>query len=131
MIRPGWLMHPRTWWFLWRLRDGNGNQVFRAELDRGMLAGFPVRKTTNIPINLGAGGDESEVYLVDFASIVVGETMDLEIAVADGASFVSAGGAQVNGFQSDETLVRALMQHDVNARQRGREIVVLTQVDWF
>lgn len=129
MIRPGFLMSPRTKWFLLRQRDGLGNQVFREEMSRGTLFGFPFKVTTNIPNNLGVGGDESEIYLVDFASIIIGEAMNMEIAISDQASFVQ--GTQQNGFQQDETLVRALMAHDVNARYRGNEITVIKSVDWF
>jgi len=129
MIRPGWLMAPRTKNFLMKLRDGNGNRVYREDMHNGMLENLPFRTTTNIPTNLGVGGDESEIYLVDFATIIVGEAFDLEVMVSDQASFTQNG--QQNGFQQDETLVRALMAHDINARQRGREITVITEVDWF
>jgi HK97 family phage major capsid protein len=129
MVRPGWLMHPRTKNFLMKLRDGNGNRVYRDEMRAGTIEGLPFRTTTNIPTNLGVGGDESEIYLVDFASIIVGEAFDLEIVVSDQASFTQNG--QQNGFQQDETLVRALMAHDINARFRGREITIITSVDWY
>lgn len=129
MVRPGWLMAPRTKNFLAKLRDGNGNRIYRDEMRGGSLEGLPFKTTTNIPTNLGVGGDESEIYLVDFAGIIVGEAFDLEVVVSDQASFTQNG--QQNGFQQDETLVRALMAHDINARQRGREITVITEVDWF
>ena len=129
MTRPGWLMAPRTKNFLMKLRDGNGNRAYRDDMRGGMLEGLPFRTTTNIPTTLGVGGDESEIYLVDFATIIVGEAFDLEIVVSDQASFTQNG--QQNGFEQDETLVRALMAHDINARQRGREITVITEVDWF
>lgn len=130
MRRPGWLMHPRTKWFLFRLLDGLGNSVFRAELASGMLFGFPVRTTTAIPTNLGSGGDASEIYLIDFATMIVGEAVAMEIQTSDVASYVDGGGQQ-NAFQNDETTIRALMAHDVMFRHRGNEISGLTQVDWI
>lgn len=129
MIRPGWIFHPRTKNFLMKLRDGLGNRVYRDELRLGTLEGLPYKTTTNVPTTLGVGGDESEIYLADFGTIIVGEAFDLEIVVSDQASFTQNG--QQNGFQQDETLVRALMAHDINARQRGREITIITTVDWF
>ena len=130
MRRPGWLMHPRTKWFLFRLLDGLGNPVFRAELAQGMLFGFPVRTTTAIPTILGAGGDASEIYLIDFATMIVGEAVSMEIQSSDVASYVDGGGQQ-NSFQQDETAIRALMAHDMMFRHRGAEISGLTQVDWI
>ncbi len=130
MRRPGWLMHPRTKWFLFRLLDGLGQPVFRAELAQGMLYGIPVRTTTQIPVNLGSGGDETEIYLIDFSSMIVGEAMSLQISTSDVASYVDDGGQQ-NSFQQDETLVRALMAHDVGFRYRGAEISGVTAVDWI
>lgn len=130
MIRPGFLMHSRVKWFLMGLLDGNGQFVFRDELRAGMLMGYPIRISNQIPTNLGGGGDESEIYFVDFASIIIGDALSMNISVSDVASYLD-GSDQVNGFQSDDTIVRALMAHDINARQRGKEIAVLTAVDWL
>ncbi len=121
MRRPGWLMNPRTKSFLFKLRDGNGNQVFRPELASGMLFGMPFRLTTNIPVTLGTAGDESEIYLVDFDSVVIGEVGGIELASSDLG----------DGFSTDDTHIRAIMQHDIGVRYRGAESTVITAVDWI
>lgn len=121
MRRPGWIMAPRTYWFLFKLRDGNGNQVFRPELSTGMLFGMPVRRSTQVPTTLGTGGDESEIYLVDFDSIMIGSVGGIELASSDTG----------DGFKYDETHVRAIVQHDINARHRGAEISIIKSVDWL
>ncbi len=128
-IKPGWLFHPRTRWFLEKMRDGLGNRVWADELARGELFGFPYRTTTQIPVDLGGGGDETEIYFADFGTIIIGDTLQLELRVSDQASYTD--GAEEKGFQSDETLVRAISMHDINARQRGAEIAVIKTVDWI
>lgn len=126
-VRPTWLMAPRTLLYLTNLRDGNGNKAF-PEVETGMLRNKPIRVTTQIPVNLGSGSD-SELYLVDFAHIVVGEHMGIDIAVSTEAAYLDATGTLVSAFARDETLMRAIQQHDIGARHLAA-IAVLTGVTW-
>lgn len=128
MVRPGWIFHPRTKWFLRKLRDGLGNFVFD-EIDGGTLFGFPFKTSTQVPIDLGAGGDESEAVFADFANIIVGDAVALQLKMSDEASYTDDNGDNA-GFETDETLVRAISEHDVNDRQRGRSISVTNSLDW-
>lgn len=67
----GWVMNPREFNTLRKLRDnsgGAGTGQYLIQPDptgqaKGILLGYPVRTTTQIPINLGVGTDESEIYL--------------------------------------------------------------------
>jgi HK97 family phage major capsid protein len=126
-VRPTWLMAPRTLLYLTNLRDGNGNIAF-PEVGMGMLRNKPIRVTTQIPVNLGSGSD-SELYLVDFGHIVVGEHMGIDIAVSTEAAYLNASGTLVSAFAQDETLMRAIQQHDIGARHLA-SIAVLTGVTW-
>lgn len=128
MIRPVWLMAPRTRKYLENVRDGNGNKAF-PEIERGELRGKPIRVTTQIPTNLGAGGNESELYLVDFAQVVVGEHMGIEIAMTTEGSYIDAGGTMRSAFSRDETVMRAIQQHDIGARHL-QAIAIMTGVTW-
>ena len=78
MISPGWIMAPRTEQKLATIQNANGVFAFRDEVIRGTLWGWPIGTTTNVPITLdttGAGNDnESEIYLVDFAQVLIGES---------------------------------------------------------
>lgn len=125
-IRPTWLFAPRTLLYLTNLRDGNGNLAF-PEIAVGELRGKPFKVTTQIPINLNT--NESEIYLVDFGHIVVGEHMGIEIAMSTEASYLNAGGTLVSAFAQDETLMRAIQQHDIGTRHLAA-IAVLTGVTW-
>ncbi len=127
-IRPGWIMTPRSKWFLWQLLDASGNAPFRDELNQGKLLTFPYKTTTQIPNNLGVGANESEVYLADFADMVIGENTQLIIDVSTEAAYFD-GSNVVAAFSRDETVMRAITRHDFGSRH-DESISVLTAVTW-
>ena len=129
LSNAGWIMTPRTKSGLMRLRDGNGNFVYRDEMLRGNLLGFAYRSTTQIPTNLGGPGNQTEVYFADFSSLVIAENTSMEISVYEGGAF-NDGTNIISGISTDQTVIRALARHDFGARQRGQEISVITAVDW-
>ena len=138
MTRPGWIMSPRTKSYLMNIRDGLGNQVYYQEMSNGRLRGKPFKVTTQIPNNLLAVAvdgttpttDGSELYLADFAEVFIGEAYGLELDVFPGGSYVDANGATVSGISSDQTVMRAIVQHDMGMRQEAA-VAVLTGVRWF
>ena len=128
MVRPGWLMAPRTRQYLANLRDGNGNFAF-PEVVNGTLRGYPYRVTTQIPVNLGGGTNESEIYFADFAHVVVGEHMGIEVALSTEAAYIDAGSTMRAAFSRDETVMRAIAQHDIGLRHLPA-LAILTAVTW-
>ncbi|MFQ5915841.1 MAG: phage major capsid protein, partial [Nitrospinota bacterium] len=77
MIRPAWIMAPRTRTFLETIQNANGFFVFRDEVLAGRFWGWPIGETNTIPTNLGSGTNESEIYLVDMMQAVLGESLNL------------------------------------------------------
>jgi HK97 family phage major capsid protein len=128
MLKPGWAVAPRTRRFLMALVDGNGNKAF-PEMEQGLLMGYPLRASTNIPVNLGAGTNESEIYFGDWADFYIGEDGGMEFAVATEASWQDVGGNQRNAFQENVTLLRAILRHDF-APRHVENVAVLTAVKW-
>jgi HK97 family phage major capsid protein len=128
MTRPGWIMAPRTMMYLMNLRDGNGNFAF-PEVQNGQLRGKPYRVTTQVPINLGGGTNESEIYLADFANVVVGEQQGIELAISTEAAYRDAGNNMQASFSRDETVVRAIALHDLGLRHLPT-VAILTGVTW-
>jgi HK97 family phage major capsid protein len=128
MTRAGWIMAPRTAMYLRNLRDGNGNKAF-PEMDAGTLRGYPFRVTTNVPVNLGGGGTESEIYLADFAHVLVGEQNGIELAISTEAAYRDASNNLQASFSRDETVVRAIAKHDFGLRHLPC-VAILTGVTW-
>ena len=123
-----WIMSPRTAMYLTNLRDGNGNKVY-PEMSENMLRKKPVHITTEIPDNLGNGGDESEIMLALPSQILVGEHMGIEIAMSTEAAYKDAQGEMQAAFSRDETLMRMIMQHDIGLRHLAA-VSILTGVTW-
>lgn len=128
MSSCGWLMHPRTLRWLQSLRDGNGNKAY-PEIDQSLLKGYPVGLSNQIPVNLGVDGDESEIYFVNFADMMIGEDMSLSIDFSKEAAYKDAGGNMVSAFQRDQTLVRVIAKHDFGPRH-VECIAVGIEVKW-
>jgi HK97 family phage major capsid protein len=128
MSNTQWGFAPRTWRYLFTVRDGNGNQVFRDEMASGMLFGFPWWTTTQIPINLGAGTNESEIYLVDYDDIVVGTASEVQVSASADAAYHD-GTAVVAAFSRDEVVVRVIVKKDINARH-AESVLLITGVTY-
>ena len=130
MTRPRWFISPRTYRYLTTVRDGNGNYAFRAEMMAGNLWGWPFFWTTNIPETLtsGANSDTTEVYFVDMDDMVIGESQRLIVDASADAAYHDGAAVQA-AVSRDETVVRAIAQHDFAAR-RDESIAILTGVRW-
>lgn len=124
----GWIMAPRVLRWLQALRDGNGNKAF-PEIDQMQLKGYPVALTTQVPINLGAGTNETEIYFANFADLYIGEDTSLAIAISTEASYKDGAGNTVSAFQRDQTLVRVISKHDFGPRH-VESIAVGTGITW-
>lgn len=127
MISCGWIMSPRTKLFLEGLRDGNGNIAFPSVAE-GKLYGYPIGMTTSIPDNLGAGGNESEIYFGDFSQLLIGDTEAVTIASSDTAAYDDAGTIR-SAFSNDETVVRLIAEHDTGTRY-DVAFALLSGVTW-
>lgn len=115
MTTPGWGMSPRTYMKLQGLRDGNGNKVY-PEMAQGMLKGYPVRHTTNIPVNLGAGSNETEIYFADWADALIGETGVMTIDFSKEATYNDDTGTLVSAFSRNQSILRVVGGNDVGFR---------------
>jgi HK97 family phage major capsid protein len=129
MIRPGWIFAPRTYLYLrWDLVDANSNLVFANELDRGLFGGWPYAFSTNVPINLGGGANESEIYFADFADVVIAEAESIMLAVSDTAAYDDNGTVKAS-FSLNQTVIRAIEVHDFGVRHQ-ESVVVVTGVTY-
>lgn len=129
MTRMGWVFTPRTKWFLMQQRDGNGNWAWRDDLLAGTLFGYPYQTTTQLPNNLGNGGNESEIYLADFSQAIIGENTGLIVDVSTEATYHNEQGQPISAFENDMTLMRTIARHDFGVRH-NEAVSVITGVDW-
>lgn len=123
--RPAWLMCNRTFMYLRRLRDGNGNYAYpelRAT-NPTWIEGIPVLISEQVPSTLGVGTNEAELYLVDFGHVYMGVTRNLVLEASREASYVNASAQLVSAFSRDETVIRAMAAHDFGMRHIKAAVV--------
>lgn len=128
MIAPGWIMAPRVAQYLTDITDGNGNAVYEQQITNGTFRGFPLKTTTQLPTNLGAGTNETEIYFVDFADAIIGESSELIIDASGEAAYFDGSAVQA-AFSRDQTVIRAIARHDFGLRH-PKSAAVLTGVQW-
>lgn len=131
--RPHYFGAPRTKNYLKAQRATDGLLFPGLETGNNLL-GVPLSVTSNIPVNLDESGaasnDESELYCVALAHMLLGRTVDMQVDVAPGAAYVNSAGTTVAGFSRDETPVRVIGKWDHAAGQRGNEIALAQEIDW-
>ena len=123
-IRPAWIFNGDVANKIASVRDGVGGFPFRDDIDAGKLLGYPIFLTQSLPSNLtgyaagGGGTAGSEIYLADFADVVIGQTMNVQVDVSTDAG---------NAFVQDFTMYRVITEVDMQLRHPGS--VVVTKVD--
>lgn len=131
--RRVWFMHPRSYNYLYNVQNSLGVYVYRDELTKGTLLGYPVKKTTQIGTNYGDAGsnrDCSFVFLVEMDEDLLLDSMQLELAVSREGSYVDAASGQaVSAFQNDQTVMRAIAEHDHQMRHDAA-VAVIQFVRW-
>lgn len=128
-----WFMNPRSYNYLYNVQNSLGVYVYREELNQGKLLGYPIKKTTQIGTNYynanGSQTDCSFVMLVEMTEDMILDSMSLELAVSREGSYVDGSGATISAFQNDQTIIRAIAEHDHQMRHDAA-VAVIQFVRW-
>lgn len=131
--RRAWFFHPRTYNYLFNAVNSLGLYVFRDELMQGRLLGYPFFKTTQIGTGYwnadGSNKDLSFVFLVEMSEDMIFDSMQMELAVSREGTYVDENGATVSAFQQDQTIIRAISEHDHQIRHDA-SVAVIQSVRW-
>jgi HK97 family phage major capsid protein len=138
MTNCGWIMSPRTEYFLMTVRDSLGNYAFQPEMSTGKLLRFPYAVTTQIPENILMPSSEdsgtsgglvgTEIYFLNFDDAFIGDAMEVRIDVSNTAAYYD-GMNVVATFSEDQTVIRAVSMHDF-AMRYNKAAAVMRGVDW-
>ncbi|MBO6509501.1 MAG: phage major capsid protein [Roseibium sp.] len=131
MGRWAYVMSPRTLEYLQNIRVGDNDGQYAYPETRGetpKMSKIPILDSTQFPINLGVGGDESLIALVNFADILMGTQAALAFAASTEAT-IKINGTVVSAFQNDLVFIRATSAHDFGNR-RPESIVYCPAVRW-
>lgn len=118
--RRGWIMAPRSLETLQNILDASSRPILAPTFDPSpgkvqTILTYPFFTTTQIPTNLGAGTDESEIYFGDWSELLIGEWGAMEIMASNIAG---------DSFAQDETMVRAILYTDVVVRHAASFAVI-------
>ena len=118
--RRVWFWNPRIKNYLYNVQNSLGVYVYRDEMEKGKLLSYPFRNTTQIGANYydanGAHTDCSFIFLAEMSEAMILDSMSLELAVSREGSYVDSTGATQSAFQNDQTLIRAIAEHDFQVR---------------
>lgn len=128
IIDGAYMFSPRTWLALMTGRDANSNLIWAPEMSTGTLFGQKFMDTTNVPDNLA--GSTSEIIYATFDTVVIGDDMNMEVKLIEDAAYNNSAGTVVSGASQDQSIVRVKGKSDIGCRHRGKEVSVLTGVDW-
>lgn len=128
MTNCGFIMHPAAKNWLAGLRDVNGFYLFPSLQTSNMVLGYTVYTTTQLPTNLGAGTNGTEVLFLNFNEMIIGDSMVQSFATSTEASYWN-GSAYVSAFSTDQTLMRSISEHDF-APAHDVAIAMLTGTAW-
>ncbi|MBN9135871.1 MAG: phage major capsid protein [Phyllobacterium sp.] len=128
-----WFMNPRSYNYLFNVQNALGVYVYRDELSKGTLSGYPVRKTTQIGTAYwnadGSNKDLSFVFLVEMTEDIILDSMQLELAVSREGTYVDEDGNTVSAFATDQTIIRAIAEHDHQLRHDAA-VAAIQAVRW-
>ncbi len=127
VTNAAYIITPRIKHFLWRMTDTNGQRVF-PEIKDGVLNGYPYRTTTQLPQNLGAGANETEIAFANFPDVIIGESSQLIIDVSTEAAYFDGTNVQ-SAWSRDQTVMRAIARHDLGLRY-PQAVAWLSAVRW-
>lgn len=130
-VRRTWMMSNRVFTYIQFMRNAYGDYLFPGmqQANPTWYDGYPVIVSEQIPSNLGAGTNESEIYLCDFAYTLMGIARQVQLVASNEASYINGASTMVSTFAADETAIRAVCSHDF-ALKYDKACVIITTVKW-
>lgn len=125
-----WVMNLRTAMYLGSIRTAQGEYAF--DEMRGFTnlrwMGFRVLVSNQFPINLGSGGEDSMLGLIDFSQVLYGDEGSMIIKFSDVATLDSSG-TLIHLWQQNMMAWLFEHFHDFGLRHNGA-VVILDDVAW-
>jgi len=114
-----WIFNPRIKNYLYNVQNSLGVYVYRDEMAKGLLLGYPFFTTTQIGTNYydtGSNADCTFIMLAEMDETMILDSMQLELAVSREGTYIDGNGNTISAFQVDQTLIRAIAEHDFQLR---------------
>ena len=119
MISVGWIFNARIWNAFYNLKTTTNQYIYRDEMNRGTLNGFPFRMSNQITTaNSTAGTTYFDMFLGDFSEFMFGDEMSFEFMASNEASWYDGSSLQ-SAFSLDQTVLKITAKHDMALRHNS------------
>jgi HK97 family phage major capsid protein len=116
MLKPGWIFNSKIWSALYNLKTTTNQYIYRDEMRKGTLEGFPFGVSNQITTaNSTAGTTYFDIFLGDFSEFLFGDEMGFEFMASKEASWYD-GSSYQSAFTQDQTVLRITSKHDMALR---------------
>lgn len=116
MLSAGWIFNSKIWSAFYNLKTTTNQYIYRQEMDRGMLNGFPFRVSNQITTaNSTAGTTYFDIFFGDFSEFLFGDEMAFEFMASNEASWYDGSSLQ-SAFSMDQTVLKITAKHDFALR---------------
>ena len=109
-----WRIPGVLWAKIYGMQTASGSFIFRDEMNKGTLCGYPFKIDNNIKDGTDANG-KTQIFLGDWKHFLIGSASALQISVSTDASYTD-GSTVVSAFENDLTLMRAIVREDFGVR---------------
>lgn len=123
MVSVGWVFNAMIWKAFYNLKTTTNQYIYRDEMNRGTLNGYPFKVSTQITTaNATAGTTYSDIFLGDFSEFLYGDEMSFEFSSSNEASYYDGTQLQ-SAFSQDLTILKIISKHDFALRHNTSFLV--------
>jgi len=123
MLSVGWIFNSQIWSAFYNLKTTTNQYIYRDEMNRGTLNGFPFRISNQITTaNSTAGTTYFDIFLGDFSEFLFGDEMAFEFMASNEASWYDGSSLQ-SAFSLDQTVLKITAKHDMALRHNTAFLV--------
>jgi len=116
MLSAGWIFPSLIWSAFYNLKTTTNQYIYRDEMNRGTLNGFPFRVSNQITTaNSTAGTTYFDIFFGDFSEFMFGDEMAFEFMASQEASWYDGSSLQ-SAFSLDQTVLKITAKHDMALR---------------
>lgn len=123
MLSAGWIFPSQIWSAFYNLKTTTNQYIYRDEMNRGSLNGFPFRISNQITTaNSTAGTTYFDIFFGDFSEFMFGDEMAFEFMASNEASYYDGSSLQ-SAFSQDLTILKITSKHDMALRHNTSFLV--------
>lgn len=116
MQNVGWIFNSLIWGAFYNLKTTTNQYIYRDEMNKGILNGFPFKISDQITTaNSTAGTTYYDIFLGDFSEFMFGDEMAFEFRASEDASYYDGSSLQ-SAFAQDLTILKITSKHDMALR---------------